>query len=177
MIPPGFFPHIPDEVLSMWLDPLAELYGWPFETLDDSTDDTKWRYILTFMPLRELHDLTWNLESIDIATQPFRPGSLDAVQGLLQQHTMGYDTLYADLINTKERFWTCASYVRDHGTIPKPLVLHEIDGAVHLLDGNHRLAAVRFVSQIPEMAVESKLPAWVARRMKNEEQGVRGNAG
>lgn len=154
---------MPAELRDMWLGPIAEEYGWPFQSLDDSTQGTRWRYVLPKMTLREVSELVWVLERIDLATKPFTPGSLDAVKGLIQQHVLGLDTLYANLANTQERFRACASFIREHGDLPAPIAVIDTGAAYDLLDGNHRLAALFHVGLPPGF----QAPAWVARKPEN----------
>ncbi|HET6407439.1 MAG TPA: hypothetical protein VFG14_06125 [Chthoniobacteraceae bacterium] len=167
MLPPRFFPNIPSELLELWLSPIAFEYGWPFRSLDDSMQGTKWRYIFPKMTLRELSELVWIEERIDLASKPFTQGSLDAVKGLIQQHVLGLDTLYGNIANTQERFRACAAFIREHGDLPAPIAVVDTGTAYDLLDGNHRLAALLHVGLPPGF----QAPAWVGRKPENRTAG------
>lgn len=158
MIIPTFFPYMPDEVRELWLEPIAECYGWPFQSLDDSTHDTKWRYVLPKLSLRELADFRWERKDINFATKPLCQESLRTIKGLYDEHVIGRATLYANVAGTKERFRACADFISKHRTMPKPVILRDTGDCYELLDGNHRIAAMLAVGLHEAFDV----PAWIA---------------
>lgn len=162
MIPPSFFPNMPNEVREMWLDSIAEGHGWDFESIEDSTDNTSWRYALNFRTLKEINSYTWTLSEIDLASASLSESSIQCVEGLIIQHVRGIPTSYANLFNSKERFNACADYIKDTGTIPRPIVSLDLGKGYEVLDGSHRLAALFSVNP-PNGYV---IPSWIANETK-----------
>ena len=167
MLPPTFFPNLPDEIRRLWLEPIAVEYGWPFQSIDESTEGTKWKYVLGVdVTLRNFAGLMWNLEEIEVSSQGFCRQTIHAINTVREQNTTNKDTMFADVCDTQERFMSCVYYIRKHGVVPEPLVcLMTNEGSIDMLDGHHRMAALTALG-IPE---GYRIPAWVGRPMKEVE--------
>lgn len=166
LIPPDFFERMPTEVRELWLDPIAAMVGWPFQTLDDPTENTRWYRIFMLLSLQEINELRWSLETVNIASQPFGIGNREMLGDLIQQHVMGRPPVWLRLIRSKERFWSCVDFFRANGRLPKPVILYDVRGEMDIIDGHHRLAAVTFLARINNSAPNLKVQAWVARNTK-----------
>jgi hypothetical protein len=158
MIPRNFFPNMPDEVFEMWLDPIAEEYGWPFKSPSDSTKETKWGGVFRGAPLSFWADTTWCRKQINLTTDPINRHSEYLIRTLLHGYTNGVPTLIADVADTEKRVRSCADYIRTYGNIPKPVVAIIRDREIDIVDGYHRITALLHVGP-PQIFI---VPAWVA---------------
>lgn len=149
---------MPDEVRELWLEPIAETEGWPFQSVDDPTHGTGWRWVLPRMTLRQLADFDWKLEEVDFSAKPLCQDSLGTIKGLCYQHVLGRATLFANVARTKERFRACASFIARHRAMPRPIILRDLGDSFALLDGNHRVAAMLAVG----LQEAFHVPAWIA---------------
>jgi hypothetical protein len=157
IIPPAFFPNMPAEVREIWLDSIAVGYGWPFESIEDSTRDTRWYDVLLGYSLKAWHSVTWEFRELDFASEILSPGSRLSIASLKQEQ-QGLSTIFANVAGTKERFRACADFIRANGRIPGPLVIRYGPHGIDIIDGNHRIAAL-FDVGIPAGCL---VPAWVA---------------
>jgi len=158
MKPRDFFPNMPDEVFELWLAPLIEGKGWPFKSIEDDLQTTRWRYVLGLdYSLRQWAKCSWELMEIDLSQSSFTNGSISMVKAIIGHAVNNLPTETANVENTKERFSSCVSYIKEHGTIPKPIILTRVSDGFNVMDGNHRMAAIAFTK--PE---NIKILAWVA---------------
>jgi hypothetical protein len=164
IIPPNFFPNMPAEVREMWLDSVAAGYGWPFDSLDDPTEDTPWFHVFCKFPLKVWAAVEWELREIDITKNPLRPSSHLAIMSIQQQHK-GLSTIVAGVVDTEKRFRACADFIQANGSIPKPIVgIFRPDG-FDIVDGNHRVAALQHLKMLPTY----RIPCWIALPPKIQE--------
>lgn len=166
MIPADLFDGLPSEVRNLWLEPIAARDGWPFKSLDDSTENTLWHSYFMRMSLQEINELRWSLETVDIASQSFRLAYRDLLEDIIQNHVMGRHPVWPRSVRSKERFWSCVDFIRVNGTLPEPVILREVNGMMDIFDGCHRLSALSFLVRVKGMAVDLKVQAWVARHAK-----------
>jgi hypothetical protein len=152
------FTTLPCQVCELWLDPIVERYGWPFQSVDETTHGTEWRWVLPRMNLRQLAEFEWKREDVDFATKPLCQESLRTIRGLYQQHVLGLDTLFTSVAATQERFRACAEFILEHHTLPQPVILRDLGDSFELLDGNHRITAMLSVG----LNVAFHVPAWIA---------------
>ncbi|WNC71443.1 hypothetical protein RGQ13_15120 [Thalassotalea psychrophila] len=159
MKPREFFPNMPDEVFEIWLAPLIEGKGWPFKTVEDDLQATNWRYVLGIdFTLRQWIDCTWELIDINLPQSKFTNGSISMATAIVGNAAYGKLTDTANVENTKERFQSCVSYIKEHGNIPTPIILTRINDGFSVMDGNHRLAAILFTVNPLDIVIK----AWVA---------------
>jgi hypothetical protein len=154
----AMFPAMPQEVFDLWLTHGIDAYGWPFQSLLDSTSGTEWADFLLGRSLLFWSEVKWRLLTLVLKPSIFHPFTVNRVNWIIGNCALGEDTPTANLKNTKQRFWAATSFIRENKTMPRNLVaLHEgCDFTV--LDGNHRLAAAVFLG----LDNNFSFPAWVA---------------
>jgi hypothetical protein len=148
---------MPDEVFEMWIKPIVEGYGWPFETSSDETKGTKWYYVLARLPLTFWSDVKWMRFELELSGAPLSALSRMAIDSIIQGALTGCSTITANVTDSKQRFGACAAYVRAHGAIPKSIIGLMRVGSLEIVDGNHRLAALIHVGA-PD---GYKVPFWM----------------
>ena len=146
---------MPDEIFYMWLEPIAENLGWPFNSPRDSTEDTAWYYILMKAKLDYWVKTKWELSLMDFDAIAFTNLSKFGFNSILQRCEKGRPTIIANLVNCEERFRACADYIRLHNEIPAPIIVL-IRNGIEIIDGSHRIAALLHVG-IPH---GYKIPIW-----------------
>ena len=152
-----FFPTMPDEVFDIWLAPFISQIGWPFKATSDDIGESNWKYLLGNVPLSVWFSGSWKRVSIDITTAPIAPMSILMADEIISHCTTGAQTMTANIKNTKERFRACTDFVQTNGTIPVPFIAAIRNGCLEIFDGNHRLAALRYVKSTQIKWV----PCWV----------------
>ena len=157
MIPRKFFPNMPDEVFEMWLEPIAEDYGWPFQDSSDSIKGTKWSGIFGNYDLNFWTTIEWSRIEIEIYPELFTDITCRHLIAIIDCCVESAFTITANLLDTKDRFRACAEFISTNGTIPKPIVAVVRSRKVEIVDGNHRIAALLHVGVTPGY----KVPMWV----------------
>jgi hypothetical protein len=137
MIKETFFPSMPHDVFNMWLDPIVDKYGWPFSSITDSYEETKWKYVLGYNEtLASWHSSKWELQklkwgSIKLSFVEFCDISKLEVNAVLEEQTE-----IANIINTRDRFFACANFISKNRRFPAAVVLGDISDKA-LFNGHH----------------------------------------
>ena len=160
MKPREFFPNMPDELFNKWLLPFIEAQGWPFNSISDDLQASDWKNNLGINhTLKQWSECEWELISIPLILTNFKLHTLQTIFDIITFSVKGIPTSTANLERTQERFWACASFYREHNTVPWPIVIYEFDEFIRVVDGFHRLAAIFHIGFSPEF----KIPAWLAK--------------
>lgn len=133
---------MPDEVYDMWISPIAKEYGWPFVSVTESLEETKWKYVLARTPLEIWFRCEWELMEFQLSVIPFSDGSRMSVGSLIQRCKEGRDTIFAGVSGSEERFKACADFIAANNRLPKPIVGLIRNRKFEIMDGNHRIAAL-----------------------------------
>jgi len=135
--------NMPDEVFGIYIVPLIQLHGWPFESLDTQSPDTAlWMLMFDNQSVKMINQLSWKRYEMPFSLAVFHPRAQRTIFGLLDEHIRGIPTPYANVINTKARFRSCREFIARTGRMPVPVVLQQDPMGLRILDGNHRLAAM-----------------------------------
>lgn len=160
MNPRDFFPHMPDEVFSAWLQPFIDQIGWPFTQESTTALGTRWQFLFGGLELQELKQRRFFFDSIDQEAlyAQFTPLTISIIDSIIlsdkQRHAVALD-----IENTGVRFTACADYLRRYNTIPAPIIIDiQLTEAV-VLDGYHRLAAIRHINPPKPFMI----PAWFTK--------------
>jgi hypothetical protein len=151
-------PNFPDEVLRDWLLPYAMTEGWPPSDTLEALPERRWRYLLRNQPLGYWRSISWQQVKRHISIY-----DLSAVyQDIMVQMTLGAVTGQRNLYSTsipdlKQRFYRIVEHIGAHGVLPKTPALLEEDGALSVLDGNHRMAAYFYCYGYFKLEVEGSL--------------------
>lgn len=81
------------------------------------------------------------------------------INGILRHCSLGLQTEQANIHDTVNRFMACTEFIRLNGSLPRPVIGFPKDGLLEIIDGHHRLAALRFVRVAPIF----KIQIWLAR--------------
>jgi len=149
--------NMPDEVFSLYIEPLIQLHGWPFDSLDtsyDTPEKRRWFYMFDGHRIQTISDLSWERDKMSFSLAGFHPTAQRTIFGLLDQHVRGIPTAYADVINTKARFASCRAFIASTGRLPKPVILLEEWEGLRILDGNHRLAAMASLPHADQCVID-----------------------
>lgn len=132
-------PNLPDEVISMWLLPMAMAgKGWP----PDPHGLGSWRYILGLKSLDYWRKTQWDQTTHSLEFNTLCPETRISLDHLFRAHALGEKNEYSNLKDGKERFNSVFQYVRSHGVIPRPAIIRHKENGLSLLDGNHRVSAL-----------------------------------
>jgi hypothetical protein len=148
VLPREFFPKMPDEAFNIWLAPLIDEIGWPFLQLDSDISGTRWETLLANITLDRWHAFDWELRHVVFTPRTVAHSSLMKIDCIHDHCVRNAYTLTANLQNTKERFRACAEFFATHGRIPLPVVAIPRHGRLELVDGHHRIAALRKHGQL-----------------------------
>jgi len=160
MKPREFFPNMPDEVFDNWLAPIINDHGWPFTSINDDLFSSDWIFkIGNKFSLKQWFECEWELTDIPLDNANFKHYTLKIISEIIVNAVNGIPTETTDLIGGDERFRACASFYREYGKIPWPIVIYKFSNFVRVLDGFHRLAAIFHVGYPHDF----KVPAWEAK--------------
>jgi hypothetical protein len=136
----SFFTTMPSDVFDLWIVPGVECYGWQFTSTSQSVEDTQWNGFFGSQPLLFWANARWGHVSIPASAHTFHPETQARIIAIIGT-AHGFQTAAANLGDSKKRFWTSASFIREHGEIPSSVVATPTREGFELLDGHHRLAA------------------------------------
>lgn len=148
---------MPDEVFEMWLEPIAEHYGWPFKNGNDRIEETKWFNVFGGFSLNTWVTAIWKREEINLTTTPLNYVTRIRISSIINRCVEGLPTLTAGVADSEERFRACAEFIMVNGNIPKPIIVLFRNGEAEIIDGNHRIAALFHVGPPNGYVV----PAWI----------------
>jgi hypothetical protein len=156
-----FFPNMPDEVFETWIGPLVEEVGWPFSSFEENLQSSDWRYRLGInKDLRDWRDAPWARESLDLANLMLTSSSLDMINNIIKNCHQGMRSSTENLLNTKNRFNKCKSYIESKRCLPCPVVLEKLGEGYSIWDGHHRISALVVANQ---NSIPVALDAWVVK--------------
>jgi len=155
-------PMCPDDVITTWLLEFAKEDGWP----PPQPLNGPWARLLENRPLTYWQSLTWKSEPVDVRQASFDSQSWDSVVGLVLANMRGVKNDYSGIRDTKVRFDRICDHLRLHGRLPSPPVAIRARHTLHVVDGNHRLAA-HWALQA-ELGLPSPL-VWVGRPLVAEQ--------
>jgi hypothetical protein len=133
--------NMPDELFSLYMEPLIEEYGWPFSSPDSPTN-MPWYQLFDGLPFKTICQLSWERQEMGFSFGLFHRYAQTQILGLLQTHILGINTYYSSIPNTEARFHRAHDYIARTGRMPVPVVLIQDPRGLRILDGNHRLAAM-----------------------------------
>lgn len=140
----SMFPNMPDEVFDLWLAPLIESDGWPFNSLSSPTRGTIWYRYFEGHSLYVINNLFWEYKLIPCLLNRFHPNSVNVLALLAYDYTHNLSALTAELKDGKgrESFTRSQKFIKRTGRIHTPVVFIVDSGLYQIMDGNHRIAAL-----------------------------------
>jgi hypothetical protein len=149
-------PKMPQEVFDLWIAPLVESDGWPFNTVMDIAIG-RWGTYLDGHTLNSLSNLNWKRQNLSSQFTGFSPNTKRLILALMKQYVFGVQTLQGRIKNGPARFRRALDYIRAYRTLPRPVILIQNFFHYDLMDGNHRLAAL----MASGLANQVNVPAWI----------------
>jgi hypothetical protein len=148
-------PNMPDEVFSLYIEPLIQLYGWPYRSID-SPGTKRWTQAFDHQGIKTISQLSWKRHEVPFPLALFHPDAHQVIALLINQHIRGIPTATANVVNTKQKFFHARDYIARTGRMPKPVILMRdlFGGALRILDGNHRLAAMSSVPNANDLVID-----------------------
>lgn len=153
----SYFSKMPSEVFDLWIKPGVESYGWGVSNIGQRLD-SDWQGFFSDQSLTFWTTANWQLCNMVFQPDMFASDSWQRVAWIVDNAAKGLETPTANIHNTKQRFWACASTIAKNRFLPKPLVGYLAPVKVHIVDGHHRLAAAVHLG----VTHSSKLPIWIA---------------
>ncbi len=149
--------EMPREVFDTWIKPHIEHSGEPPSFHEDPLEGNPWYGYLRGRSPKHWSSARWQLVKVMLAHAPFEERALNLASQLAarwseyEESGTWRQTVVPD---SRERLESCLHYLRLHRSMPAPLIC-----AVHLsswlvLDGHHRLAALKLLPEGSEIALE-----------------------
>src|SRR6266436_7677913 len=107
----SFFPTMPREVFDLWIVPGVKYHGWQFTSISQSVEDTRWKGFFGFQPLSFWAAARWERVSIPASKHTFHPETQARIIAIIGT-AHGFQTVMANVHNSKDRFWTCAAFIQ-----------------------------------------------------------------
>lgn len=152
-----FFPNIPEEIFSLWLDDRIKANGWPPTT-------EIWRNVLRQKPIRFWKNLRWTKESLNLDITDFTPNSIELVRLIIDAAFKGYKNQISEYMGNEsvKKLFHIMRYLQDHKQIPNPIILFRSGQLYELVDGCHRISALVHLRETTGVSyVLDGIVAWV----------------
>lgn len=146
-------PGWPEEVIRLWIDPIANSYGWP----PPMPDLGAWRYALGVKGLDFWNAVRWERVDRPLTFEDFCAGSRGSIHGLLNTYVLKVKNEYSNLENGQVRFDSAFAACVQLGKFPYPVILLQSTDGLELIDGNHRVAALVYYQKLRKSPVHSKM--------------------
>jgi hypothetical protein len=157
--PKAFFPKMPADVFDQWIAPQIPVYGWPFSSIDCATTHTKWHRFFAGRTLAQWASFDFLLNELPYRTLMFEDKTDWRIEGIFDHCSLGLQTQQANIYETVNRFRACAEFIHLNGRLPRPVIGFLNEGLIEIIDGHHRLAALRYIGVRPDF----KVPIWMIR--------------
>jgi hypothetical protein len=154
----GMLPNIPDEVFNTWLLPIIRDHNsWPYLNILSVHPSEQWRKYFGLFTLYDVSNLFWDKVTIRLASRILDPVSNDTIKALIGYCVDGLETPARNVRNCKMRFDGFVQFINRTGTIPAPIIGINTFGCIRILDGNHRLAALKHLGLLGNVTCETWL--------------------
>lgn len=143
----SMFPNMPEEVFSAWLSPIIRDHNsWPYkDILSPHPSEQWWKYFGRYS-LSDISDCLWHLNTATLDMNCLDPLSYETIEILIENHVHNFDaTGRFNVRDSKSRFFGFVELIKRTGTIPAPIIGINAEGGLRILDGNHRLAALKHI--------------------------------
>ncbi|MDZ4404228.1 hypothetical protein [Prosthecobacter sp.] len=159
----GMLPKMPEDVFNIWIRPLIESNGWPFESIHSLHSNRNWFQYFGGNSIQTISNLVWHSQQIPLLGSRLHPNSQQIINWIILSYVHGRPTPVTKIKNGKgrESFLRSRQFIKSTGRLHTPLVLLEDSLGYHILDGNHRFAACVSLRPTPLFTVD----AWIACRI------------
>lgn len=149
---------MPEEVFSSWIGEIIEVNGWPFCSIDDPYPHQIWANFFLGLPLAYWANAIWTQSSLQETREFLTPESARLVVDVGTHAMFGFPAFIGiQVANSAARVHAHRSFIERERRFPGFLTgLNRGDGILHLVDGNHRLAALW------SLGMNIEVPVWSA---------------
>ena len=151
-------PNVPDDVFTLWLDPLITEHGWP-------PFADPWPRLLIQRTFGFWQSLRWKKQSIDLARSKVSGANRNHARGLAMAAYAGVPNEYSELaFESEERLERISKYAETERSLPGALIfLRMPSGTLEVVDGKLRLAVLAAceMSHGATCEISSTVAAWV----------------
>ena len=151
-------PNIPEEVFEIWLSTDIKHYGWLFNKLTDSFQNTKWEGVFgSEITLEGLANLVWHKDRLPLDITIFNPTTRITL-GIFLEKGRNKDGTLGDgyFKSSKARTFDHFKHIKGTGRFCAPIVVIRTVRGLSLFDGYHRMTAA-FILNKPNFVVD----AWI----------------
>ena len=141
---------MPAEVFDLWIRPNIPAYDWPFSSVAQSVEGTRWDLFFSERPLKWWAGASWQRKSFRFDSISLCAVSLQRATWILDSERGIRFTPTSTLHDTKKRFWDCVSYIDQHGAFPSPLIGISLPADIEIVDGHHRIASFLYHGASPD---------------------------
>ena len=154
----AMLPDMPEEVFDLWIRHCVDKSGWPYDSIHDEGDQYWQGYFLDHS-LATISNLRWQHERLPFS-QTFVPEETRVLIGkMIFFHSYGINPGIHIPHDSKGRFDSAISYIKEHAEIPSSIVLLSSPNGFKIFDGWHRLAAIYALQEsLPPL----ELSCWIA---------------
>ena len=155
----SLFPDMPTDVFEKAIGQFIPNIGWPFLSLYELTEHTNWYRLLYPFNLCSFSSLSWTFDNIVIDERLFSPNTKEDIniiianqtQDILAETGRDCEACRQSLIFHKE-------YISSNGKIYEPIIVAvTADLFIKIVDGNHRIAALKELSMLGKY----NIPVWL----------------
>ena len=142
-----FFASMPGEVFNIYIAPLIEGHGWPFDSTGQASnlfEARRWFQMFDRQRVETIRQLSWEKNRFSFDFTLFHPRSKQVIAAIIEHHLgIRSHTAIANVADTRDKFFRARDYIARTGLMPVPVILqYDVTGTLRILDGNHRLAAM-----------------------------------
>jgi hypothetical protein len=154
----GMFPNMPDEVFNTWLLPIIRYHNsWPYLNILSTHPSEQWRQYFGLFTLYDVSNLLWDKINLRLASHIIDPVSNDTIKALIGAHVDGVETPARNVRDSKMRFDGFVEFIQRTCNIPASIIGIDTCGCISILDGNHRLAALKHLGLFGSVNCETWL--------------------
>lgn len=141
--------NMPDDVFKIYIAPLIESHGWPFDSSGlplNIVEARRWHQMFDLQSVQTIRQLSWERRKIPFVLARFHPRSHQVVTMIVEHHTgVSFHAGIANVADTRNKLVRARNYIARTGQMPVPVILQRDQRGLRILDGNHRLAAMATV--------------------------------
>lgn len=153
------FPNFPPDVFSLWFDDRIKQSGWPPSGLE-------WEGFFLGRSVKSWQAYAWQRDTVQLRAQQFSTSALRTLMLIIEAGVYGRENwITAYIPNTVERFISSVNYIKTDGKVPGTLVLLRGADGYEVVEGNHRVAALLYLSvqnQLRSLGDVASADVWVA---------------
>lgn len=159
---------MPIEVFKIYIAPLIEAHGWPFDSEGlplDRAGALRWFQMFDHQTVQTIRQLSWERTRFSFDFTLFHPKAQNLMRALIEHHSgIAFYAGLANVADSRNKFFRARDYIARTGEMPVPVVLmFDPMTGLRILDGNHRLAAMASFTNASGGIVDAWVGALITR--------------